>query len=261
VIDRPGGSEGDRHSRHVSILSQSGTVSITTNSANNQAIGTLNVKVNDSHNSAATLQLSGTTNGTSVIMRNDASRQSTLQIDGHNYDISPHTVLAGVSGSSTCTCEFLSWGVWASSARDPLNSGKTLAAFGSYVAGTPTTAVQMPQTGGASYGGPMAGYASSHGQINYATGTYLNSWDFRAGSGMLRVTFDNRSYSGTTGATAPGSTNFAGTFNGGNRSGTLNGAFFSSPTDAAAYQAGTFSIGGAHSRYQATGIFAGQRLP
>ena len=54
VIDRPG-SEGDRHSRHVSVLTQSGTVNITTNSANNQASGTLNVKVNDSHNSAATL--------------------------------------------------------------------------------------------------------------------------------------------------------------------------------------------------------------
>ena len=44
--------------------------------------------------------------------------------------------------------------------------------------------------------------------------------------------------------------------------GSLSGGFFSSPTDTAghaAYQAGTFSIGSARSRYQATGIFAGQR--
>jgi hypothetical protein len=37
----------------------------------------------------------------------------------------------------------------------------------------------------------------------------------------------------------------------------LNGAFFSSPTDAAAYQAGTFAIRG--SGYRAGGVFAGQR--
>ena len=67
-----------------------------------------------------------------------------------------------------------------------------------------------------------------------------------------------RAYTGSTGATGgPGSTTFAGTFNGGSRSGTLNGAFFSSPTDAAAYQAGSFSIRGGG--YRAGGVFAGQR--
>jgi hypothetical protein len=260
VIDRPG-SEGDRHSRHVSVLTQSGTVNITTNSANNQASGTLNVKVNDSHNSAATLQLSGTTNGTSVVMRNDPSRQSTLQIDGHTYNISPHTLLAGASSPSICTCEFLSWGVWASSARDPLNNGKTLAAFGSYVAGTPTTTVQLPTTGTATYNGSMVGFASNNGHISPASGTYQNVWSFQNGNGVFNGSFDGRSYSGTTTGRA-GTTAFTGTFNstsGYNRSGNLNGGFFSSPSDAAAYQAGTFSIGGARSRYQATGIFAGQR--
>jgi hypothetical protein len=259
VIDRPGG-EGDRHSRHVSVLTQSGTVDITTNSANNQAIGTLNVKVNDSHNSAATLQLSGTSNGTSVVMRNDLSRQSTLQIDGHTYDINPHTVLAGASSPSICTCEFLSWGVWASSARDPLNNGKTLAAFGSYVAGTPS--VQLPTTGTATYNGSMVGFASNNGHISAASGSYQNAWNFQTGRGTFNGSFDGRSYAGATQATGAGSTTFTGTFNstsGYHRSGNLNGGFFSSPTDAAAYQAGTFSIGSARSRYQATGIFAGQR--
>jgi hypothetical protein len=255
VIDRPG-DEGDRHSRHVTVLTQAGTVKITTNSANNQAIGTLNIGVNDSHSSTATLQLSGRANGTSVVMRNDPSRQSTLQIDGHTYDISPHTKLAGVSGPGICSCEFLSWGVWASSTRDPLNSGKTLAAFGSYVAGTPPTAVQMPTTGTATYNGSMVGFASNNGHISPASGTYNNSWDFAARSGNLDVTFDRRRYSGTAQATTgPG---FTGTFG---RTGSLNGSFFASPSDGAAYQAGTFSIGSARSHYQATGIFAGQRLP
>jgi hypothetical protein len=260
VIDRPGG-DGDRHSRRVSLLSQAGTVSITTNSANNQAIGTLKVGVNDSHNSKATLQLSGTTNGTSVAMRNDPSRQSTLQTDGHTYEINPHTVLIGASGPSICTCEFLSWGVWASSARDPLNNGKTLAAFGSYVAGTPS--VQLPTAGTATYNGSMVGFASNNGHISPASGTYQNVWNFQNRNGTFNGSFDGRSYAGTTQATGgAGSTTFNGTFNstgGYHRSGNLNGGFFSSPTDAAAYQAGTFSIGSARSRYQATGIFAGQR--
>ena len=254
VIDQPGG-DGDRYSRRVHLLSQAGTVSITTDAANNQANGTLIVGGSSWHHSAtATLQLSGTGNGTSVLMSNDPSRSSTLQIDGRTYQINPTTTLASLSNPSACTCEFLSWGVWASSVPN------TYTAVGAYVAGTPTMAVQMPQTGSATYRGLMAGFASNHGQINYATGSYQNTWDFRARSGNLNVTFDNRSYSGATQAT--GSTTFAGTFNstsGYHRSGNLNGGFFSSPTDAAAYQAGTFSIGGARSRYQATGIFAGQR--
>ena len=134
--------------------------------------------------------------------------------------------------------------MWASSARDPLNNGKTLGAVGSYVAGTPC--VQR--------------FASNNGHISPASGTYQNAWNFQNGTGVFNGTFDNRNYSGTTQATGgPGSTTFAGNFSGGLRSGNLNGGFFSSPSDAAAYQAGTFSIGNARSRYQATGIFAGQR--
>jgi hypothetical protein len=241
------------------LLSQAGTISITTDAANNQANGTIMVGVNGSHHSAAataTLQLSGTGNGTSVAMSNDPSRLSTLQIGDRSIPIHPDTLLASTSNPSTCTCEFLSWGVWASSARDPLNNGKTFVAVGTYVAGTPS--VQLPTIGSAIYNGSMVGFATHNGQINGATGSYQNTWDFAHRSGNLNITFDNRSYSGTAQATGgPGSTTFAGNFSGGSRSGSLNGGFFSSPTDAAAYQAGAFSIGGR--RYQATGIFAGQR--
>jgi hypothetical protein len=191
-------------------------------------------------------------------MTNDPSRQSTLQIGDRSIPIRPDTVLASTGNPSACTCEFLSWGVWASSARDPLNNGKTFVAVGSYVAGTPS--VQLPMTGMATYNGSMVGFASDNGRISPASGTYQNAWNFQNRTGVFNGTFDNRNYSGTTQATGgPGSTTFAGNFSGGYRSGNLNGGFFSSPSDAAAYQAGTFSIGNARSRYQATGIFAGQR--
>ena len=113
----------------------------------------------------------------------------------------------------------------------------------------------------------MVGFASNNGHISPASGTYQNIWNFQNRNGVFNGSFDGRSYAGTTQATGgAGSTTFAGTFNstsGYLRSGNLNGGFFSAPTDTAghapAYQAGTFSIGNARSRYQATGVFAGQR--
>ena len=256
IVDQPRG-DGDRYSRRVSLVSLQGAVSITTDAANNQAIGTIVVGVNGSRDPAtATLQLRGTGNGTSVAMTNDPSRQSTVQIGDHTYPINPTTTLASASNPA-CTCEFLSWGKWKSSVPDPRDNSNTLTARGTYVAGTPS--VQLPTMGSATYSGVMAGYASHHGQINYATGTYQNTWDFSQGRGAFTGSFDSRGYSGTTQRT--GGTTFAGNFTstGGHRSGTLNGGFFSSPSDPAAYQAGTFSIGSARSHYQATGIFAGQR--
>jgi hypothetical protein len=254
-IDQPG-DDGDRHSRHVRLLSLQGTVAITTDAANNQANGTIVVAVNGS---TATLPLSGT----SVAMSNDPSRPSTLQIGDHTYQINPTTTLASASNPA-CRCEFLSWGWWKSSVADPRNNGKTYTALGTYVAGTPS--VQLPMTGIATYNGFMAGYAQKGGNAPYqATGSYQNAWNFQTGQGDFTGSFDRRNFSGTTYTT--GGTTFAGNFNsvGGHhhRSGSLSGGFFSAPTDTAgrfpSYQAGTFSIGNARSFYQATGIFAGQR--
>ena len=93
-----------------------------------------------------------------------------------------------------------------------------------------------------------------------ASGSYQNAWNFQTRTGAFNGSFDGRSYSGTTQATGgAGSTTFGGNFSGGSRSGSLNGAFFASPSDAAKYQAGTFSIGNNGSGYRASGIFAGQR--
>jgi hypothetical protein len=251
--------EGDdyvRDSTRVRLLA--GTVSITTDAANNQANGTIMVGHNGWHHSATTtLQLGGAGNSTFVddktYIMYDPSHTSVLAT---SKDI--QTALQG--NSSTCTCEFLSWGVWASSLPDPRNNRQSLTTLGTYVAGTPTTAVQLPQTGIATYSGFMAGFAQNGSNGPYpASGIYRNDWNFASRSGAFTGSFDGRGYSGTTQGTG---TTFAGTFtstSGHHRSGSLNGGFFSSPTDAAAYQAGTFSIGSARSRYQATGIFAGQR--
>jgi FecR protein len=245
------GDDSDDVSTRVRRL-RPGTVSITTDAANNQTTGTIVVGLNSSHHPAtATLQVSGAGN-----VLASANTPATVLASANRFA----TVLASANSPATCTCEFLSWGVWASSVPDPRNNGKTYTAYGTYVAGTPTTAVQLPQTGIATYSGFMAGFAQNGSNGPYpASGIYRNEWNFQYGRGAFTGSFDGRGYSGTTQGT--GGTTFAGTFTstgGHHRSGSLSGGFFSSPTDAAAYQAGTFSIGGHHSRYQASGIFAAQ---
>jgi hypothetical protein len=264
VVITRGGGESENHEYHSTRtrILQQGTVSITTDATANQATGTIVAGVNGSRHQSVTanLQLGGPGASTFVddktyAMTNNPSRPSTVQIgSGTPYPVNATSVLASTSNAGACTCEFLSFGAWASSVPDPGN-GKTYTALGTYVAGTPS--VQLPTTGMAIYSGVMAGFASNNGQPTAANGTFQNVWNFGSRTGVFTGNFDRQSYSGTTGPTAPGSTTFAGTFNGGNRSGTLNGAFFSSPTDAAAYQAGTFAIRG--SGYRAGGVFAGQR--
>jgi hypothetical protein len=269
VVTTQGEGDDGRHWTRVRLLGQPRTVSITTDAANNQANGTIVVGLNGSHHhhsATATLQLGGAGSSTFVddktyAMTSNPSRPSTVQIGGTPYPVDATNVLVSASTSSSCTCEFLTFGAWVSSVADPRNNGKTYAAIGTYVAGTPTTAVQLPQTGIATYSGFMAGFASNNGQITAPPpGTYQNVWNFQNRTGVFNGSFDGRSYSGMTQATAgSGGLAFNGNFSGGSRSGSLNGAFFASPSNPAAYQAGTFSIGSSRSGYQASGIFAGQQ--
>jgi hypothetical protein len=265
VITQSGGGDSPSSSTRVRSLGQPGSISIATDATNNTATGTIVVGLNGSHHhpATATLQLGGAGSSTftddkNYTMTNNLSRRSTVKIGDTPYPVDPVSTLASTS-SSACTCEFLSFGAWVSSVADPKTNGKTYTAIGTYVAGTPTTSVQLPQTGSAIYSGFMAGFASNNGVITAPTpGTYRNDWNFRTGSGVFNGSFDNRSYSGTTQATGSGPA-FTGRFSGGGGSGRLNGSFFASPSDPAAYQAGSFSIGTNRSSYQASGVFAGQR--
>jgi hypothetical protein len=268
LVMESGGGEGDRNynswSSRVSTLPQPSSISVTTNPANSQATSTIVIGLHESRHDSATvnLQLGGpgasTLTNNNYTMTTNLSQPSTLQIGDRTRQINAESTLASISNPGTCTCEFLSWGAWASTVADPRNDRKTYTAIGTYVVGTPS--VQLPTTGSATYNGFMAGFANNNGNINSAIGTYQNTWNFRTGSGSFNGTFDGTRYTGNTYTTGGlGSVTFAGNFNGrGGRFGALNGSFFSSPSDAAAYQAGTFSIG-SRSGYQASGIFAGQR--
>jgi hypothetical protein len=192
VITQSGGGDSPSSSTRVRSLGQPGSISIATDATNNTATGTIVVGLNGSHHhpATATLQLGGAGSSTftddkNYTMTNNLSRRSTVKIGDTPYPVDPVSTLASTS-SSACTCEFLSFGAWVSSVADPKTNGKTYTAIGTYVAGTPTTSVQLPQTGSAIYSGFMAGFASNNGVITAPTpGTYRNDWNFRTGSGVF----------------------------------------------------------------------------
>ena len=176
------------------------------------------------------------------IMHNDPSRPSTLQIGGRTYPIIANTALASTSNRSACTCEFLSFGAWASSVPDPRNNGKTYTAFGTYVAGTPS---RPTADDGQRY------LQRRHGRLRKQSmaRSMLRPAPIRM-PGICRLAPATSTATSTaepipaTGATGGDRQHdFRRHLHGGSRSGSLNGSFFASPSDAAAYQAGTFSIG------------------
>jgi hypothetical protein len=278
--------QGGYHSTPPNLLGRPGAVSITTDATTSQAKGTIVVHdlAGSQRPSVATLQLGGTgglgaTNSAfvddksyvMVTQYNDLSRLSSWEKGGTRYQATDTSVLQSASAGlplqlpmqgtpGPCVCEFLSWGWWAAGVPDPRHPGNTYTAVGPYVAGTPTASFQMPQTGSATYAGFMVGVVNNAGNVYGGAGSYQNTWNFANRNGVFNGTFDGRAYSGTTQATAGSNgQTFTGTFSGGGGIGGLNGAFFASPTDAAKYQAGTFSIGNNNAPYKASGVFAGQR--
>jgi hypothetical protein len=168
--------------------------------------------------------------------------------------------LPGVGGSGPCTCEFLTFGYWASvmTTQGHPESPPTLLTIGPapWVAGQ--VATQIPNTGSASFKNFMLGQAQNgDGPMRYVNGIMDMNYNFKDRAGSVTASFDQRQYSG--GVVGTGGANFNGTFAGGNRSGTLGGAFYTGPGAGGKVvgQAGQFGINGPG--YFASGIFAGSK--
>jgi len=251
-------------------------VQISTNASTEQATGSIVLRQADT--SVTTLQLGGTPSTSvfiddksyAMLTTDDKSRPTTVQVNGSTFNIQNSSSVL-VSSSflqesgpfGSCTCEYLSWGQWASVITYPDSYRANqidIVSASPYVAGTMPTQVQMPQTGSATYNGSMMGNVWNNGSLYNATGSYNSTWSFGSRAGSFNASFDGTSYAGSAAATqGSGGTSFTGAFSGGGRSGSLSGAFFTSPTDAAKYQAGAFTIGANSTTYKAAGTFAGQR--
>jgi len=241
-----------------------------TGQPNSNVRGTLIIR---QYNAVNTLELGGTPTSAAfvdnknfvMVTTDDPSRKSTVQVGSQTFNTTNSSALVTAGAPPPgCTCDYLTWGLWATEItygpgfRNGQSDSVPIAPF---VAGTLTTAMQMPQTGSATYNGTMLGVARTGSSSPYlATGTYNSTWGFASRTGTFNASFDGTNYSGSAAAVAgSGGTTFAGSFSGGGRNGTLSGAFFSAPSDAAKYQAGAFAIKGSESSYKAAGVFAGQR--
>jgi len=207
----------------------------------------------------------------------DLSRTSKVQVLGRTYAIQNSSALVSntvnqassdpvlVRGTpGACTCEYMTWGWWQTTITytSGYRAGQTdTVSQAPYIAGTLATAVQLPQTGSATYNGFMVGNVQNGSQFYNAAGSYSSNWSFQNRAGSFNASFDNRSYVGAIVATpGSGGVSFAGGMVGtGGLTGTLSGSFFSGGGDAAKYQGGAFTIGQNSSSYKASGVFAGQR--
>ena len=267
----------------IALFSRLGDVTISTDAATNQASGKIVLRGYDGSLVSfpqLTLQLgggSGRQGPTSAFIDNntyamttqdaDYDRRSKLEKNGHTYRVKDHTVLASAQAApvtlpgnpALCTCEYLTWGWWSTDTtiKSGPNAGDKVGVnMGTYVAGQPTTAIQMPQTGTATYNGFMVGNVKNGANSYIGSGNYTMNYNYGARLGGTSMQFDNRSYGGVVAGTNSSGTNFAGAFTGGGRVGSMSGSFYGPD---AANQGGAFSIGTNNSNYKASGIFAGQK--
>lgn len=266
-------------------------VSLTTDAATNRAQATIVVRNLDAPGVTATFQLGSVGQGrpgsSSAFIDDkryglsdqtvDPNRVSSVQARSTSaatpiwgrtqltsYAAAPVALPGGVK---PCECAFMSWGWWTGEVQyfNPNNpstgynlSVKDRLNLAGYVVGTLSNVVDLPRTGTATYIGHAVGNVVNGADAYVAAGSYNNSWNFASQTGQVRISnFDGTTYTGTT-ALKQGTVNFTGAIGGGSRSGTLNGSFFSSPTDPIKGQGGNFAVTGP-ANYKAGGIFAGQK--
>ncbi|MFZ5784739.1 MAG: FecR domain-containing protein [Pseudomonadota bacterium] len=181
-----------------------------------------------------------------------------------SYGAAPVANFFASQGVTPCTCEFMSWGWWSGEVRYGASSvynpnGRERLNLATYVTGTVTPSIQLPNTGVATYVGHAIGNVQNGVNAYVAAGSYTNTWNFATQSGAVTIgNFDGATLSGTTNLiTGAPASQFTGSVAGGGRTGSLNGSFFSSPTAPAQGQGGSFNINGPN--YKAGGTFAAQK--
>lgn len=278
-------------------VSNPNDVSISTNASTNTAQATIilrnfggNTGEDNGHGSStAVFQLGGIShqngvpNGSSAFIDNniygmrdqtgDKSRRSHVAADdSSNIKIKSNTVLTSYNaaplpnnklpgGVTPCVCAFMSWGWWSGGVsygnHGGFRPGQTdTLNLATYVVGTLTNRVQMPRMGTATYSGSAIANVVNGGKSYVAAGGFNQSWDFNTQRGNAAINLDGATYTGNT-ALQAGTVNFNGPLAGAGRTGSLNGSFFSSPTNPVAGQGGNFNVNG--SGYKAGGTFAAQK--
>uniref|UniRef100_Q07M95 FecR protein domain-containing protein n=1 Tax=Rhodopseudomonas palustris (strain BisA53) TaxID=316055 RepID=Q07M95_RHOP5 len=161
--------------------------------------------------------------------------------------------LYGVGNATACDCDYTRWGFWTNqSTQSPYLDS----VVGYWVAGRPTTAVEMPLTGQATYAGHVVAAVQNQNSFYFAAGNFNNTVNFGNQTGQVTVTgLDSTNYAGQVQFGAD-PRNFSGTLAGnvGSRSMALDGSFFRGISSPVGEMGGRVSITGAD--YLGGGIFA-----
>lgn len=170
-------------------------------------------------------------------------------------------IASGLGGNITfCQCDYTRWGFWASHTNRTEN-GSTVTDrvhLGTWVAGRPPEAVEVPNVGSATYVGHVVASVRNAGSEYVAGGNLSNTVNFASRTGTASVTgLDGTNYSGTL--SFPGDPrNFIGGLSGnvGGRSMAMVGSLFRGTASPVGEMGGNVMINGTN--YQASGIFAGR---
>ncbi|MFZ4125803.1 MAG: FecR domain-containing protein [Rickettsiales bacterium] len=258
---------------------QSGGVTVTTNSAGSTTVASLALV--DKTNSSKTVNAQfGTNNAQSAYLSNDlyAAQQSGVTYGGDfagtgtngNYGgsgfIANAEALSNV-GNQCTSCEFVHWGVWAGNVNRTPTGGTALTDSTyvvPYVAGQVTDVANIPSVGTVNYTGAMYG-----SEFNSSTSTLERvEGDFTAGINLS--TRQVTSFSGDVGsfsnmvmtggpanisASGPANFNFSVVDTGMSATGAVNGALFGPTADNIG---GNYSITGTGG-INGTGVYLGDR--
>jgi hypothetical protein len=158
---------------------------------------------------------------------------------------------------ATCTCAYLSWGLWTAEFRNTDDTRREHMHIGSWVAGDLPEVGDLPTSGVAAYTGHAIGVVFNGGRQYLATGKFTNTWNFATEQGTIRIDgFDGRDFTGT--ANAKSGADYGGPISGPDGiSGRVDGSFFRGGGDPVAETGGQFRLDG--EGYRASGTFAGTK--
>jgi hypothetical protein len=167
-------------------------------------------------------------NGAALSATGDWS--NTLMVTANSVGANTSAFLTSISSTTVtpCACEYTQWGFWSANTGRSLDGGVSV--YGDYgplmlwVAGVPTTAINIPSSGTATYTGEAVADIATNGAFYIAAGTFTNAVNFGTRTGAVTINgLDGVNYAGAV-ALTPSSTLFAGSLTG-NR-GSLTAAQF-----------------------------------
>jgi hypothetical protein len=273
------GGEGDLSVTAPLSGARPGDLKIKTNADSNTAKATIIIRGLDGSitSPSAKLKLGTGTHGISFF-QNDLNfvtatidgratiRAGEAQIKARDTSVlATAALLPGTYVGPGCTCDFLTFGEWATvitpgrQRQGFLGGANAVVAQAPWIAGS--LATQLPNTQSATFSGGMWGQAQNgNSAIRNVAGNFTLGYNWGQGSGAWNSNFDNRTYTGnvsSTGGVSFGNASIPATV--GNRAMSVNGSFFTGAGAGGAVVGVGGQFGATGPGYLASGVFGGSK--